>query len=310
MDVFDPEHPESPRLQTVPIRRKSYDSEEPYDLVQAAIDVVNALRTYGLYTIYELPGALRQCFHIDYYLAQVDNGGHEQYFKNSRKSVDVHEDVRDGLRALADPRFSQLFDEVYAYATSSKERFEAILARGGFTHPEHGPVDPWISAKDDEFYRLKKSVGLIDLNSTFLRTSGAVRPTPDAEWKFEMAKIIDANPLLERRLLKLGQEKRDFAGELVRNAPLKRSYFSYAKELASRNGIELPSFPVENHTTHDEKGEELWWNVFKLEKGEFAIVVFRGKKEAILLRSRLDESGKLGPPPPPLDRMPMEQAEV
>jgi hypothetical protein len=310
-DVFCAQHPESPRLQAVPVRQRDFDSSEPYDLIQAVVDVVNALGSYGLYTIHELPPPVRQGFHVDYYLGQVMNGGHEQYFGNSRSAPGIHDDVHDGLSALEDQRYRHLFDEVYAYVTASVARQQAVEARAGFNHQVHGRVDSWIEAKDKEFYQLNGDdparAGLIVLNNAFLRNSGAVQPTPNADWKYAMAQLIDANPLLERRLQKSGQQKKDFVADLIK-APLKRTYFQYAKELASRNGIELPAFPVENHTTHEDN-QKLWWNIFKIDNG-YAVIVFRDDREAILLTTDVDEAGTLKRPSSALDRLLMERAEV
>lgn len=307
MDPFDINHPKRPKLEMIPIRERSFESTEPYDIIQAVIDVVNALRSYGVFTMAELPAAVRQCFHVDYYLAQVANGGHEQYFSNSKDIVGIDDDVREGLKSLDDQRFYLLFEEVKSYVTSSNERLDAVVKRGGFDDPVHGQVDTWVQEKDSEFYTLNQGEELIRLNGKFLRSSGAAYPVANESWKHEMAKIIEGNALLDDRLRFLGTQKKDFVSDLIRNAPLKKSYFDYAQELAMRNGIELPLLPFENWTDTSE-GTELWFNGFKVGERRL-LVVFRDKNEVFLVDTAIGESGKYEPASI-IDKMMMERAEV
>ena len=68
----------------------------------------------------------------------------------------------------------------------------------------------------------------------------SIQPVADLQWKFDMAALIEANPLRDARLAQWNKRKRDFVAELRAGAPMKKTYHEYACELARPHGITLP----------------------------------------------------------------------
>src|SRR3954452_22579319 len=59
------------------------DPEKADYLTGAVVDYVNQIQRVGVFTRGELPAAAMQAYHADYYLAQVNNGGHSQFIGNT-----------------------------------------------------------------------------------------------------------------------------------------------------------------------------------------------------------------------------------
>ena len=75
------------RLTTVIVPRKWVDAAaEPdgaYHMSAAIVDYVNDVQQAGVFARHEMPAKAMQAYHADYYLAQVNNGGHSQFIGNS-----------------------------------------------------------------------------------------------------------------------------------------------------------------------------------------------------------------------------------
>ena len=272
MDTLDPNHPQSPRLTEVPVRESHFRSSDPLDLINAVVEAYNALMGYGAFTRHEVPGEVVHSYHLDYYIAQVNNGGHEQFASNSGWAEDIRRDVEAGLSGVGAGDHLALFREVVSYIDADPWRKAAILARGGFDHPTHGPVDPWIQHKDSEFFRISERAEIAPRHARWLRSLTCIKPVPDLQWKYEMARALDSNPLRDARLVQRGGERRDFVADLIANAPLKKTYFEYASELAARLGIELPLLPEQHWQETRDDGGEVSFNVFSTDRGRILVV--------------------------------------
>jgi Domain of unknown function (DUF4375) len=116
IDLFDPRHPQSPRLSEIIVRNRAFASDERYDLVSAVIQFRNILGDYGAFTRHEVPPELLQSYHVDYYDAQVKNGGHEQFISNSRHEQDfIFGDVATGLAEMGATKHLSIFRAVLTY---------------------------------------------------------------------------------------------------------------------------------------------------------------------------------------------------
>ncbi len=94
----------------VVVSDKSFHSDDPAEIVESNISFVNALFEEYLTAEEVSPNALRS-YYVDYYLAQVNNGGFSQFVYNSRWSPQVEQLVREGLQAMKAKQHLKVFDE-------------------------------------------------------------------------------------------------------------------------------------------------------------------------------------------------------
>src|SRR5262245_9695099 len=83
---------------------------DPGEIVGSSIWFVNALMDEHLRPDEICTDALRS-YYVDYYLAQVNNGGFSQFVYNSRWGSLVVSLVRDGLQAMGATRHLAVFEE-------------------------------------------------------------------------------------------------------------------------------------------------------------------------------------------------------
>lgn len=118
-----------------------------YALPQALVDIVNQLTGPGEYLREELPVEAFWSYHTDYYLAQVNNGGHGQFARNSGWTDAVNADIRNGLRAMTLSSTEEIFSEFERFARNEPTRFTVAREDGGF-----GDIDPVIADLDARFF--------------------------------------------------------------------------------------------------------------------------------------------------------------
>jgi hypothetical protein len=107
------------RLATVVIPRKCFDAATESDgfhhLPEAVVDYVNDVQRVGVYAQHELPARAMQVFHADYYVAEVNNGGHSQLIGNVGALLPtIVADVLGGLLAMGAHAQRQILTEMVA----------------------------------------------------------------------------------------------------------------------------------------------------------------------------------------------------
>ena len=95
----------------------------------------------------ELPQDALRAFHVDYYIGQVNNGGHGQFAHNSGWDEYVLRDIGDGLAAIGPAAAAEIFKSLQTYAVREPVRFQRALEAGGF-----GEIDPFIETLDQRFF--------------------------------------------------------------------------------------------------------------------------------------------------------------
>src|SRR5215510_6523910 len=96
--------------QSVIVSDQSFASTDPYDIISSNIEFVNALFGEHLRADEIAPDALRS-YYVDYYLAQVNNGGFSQFVYNSHWSPLMNGYIREGLAAMKAAGHLALFNE-------------------------------------------------------------------------------------------------------------------------------------------------------------------------------------------------------
>jgi len=88
--------------QSVIVSDQSFASTDPEDIIYSNVELVNALFEELLEEDEIAPDALRS-YYVDYYLAQLENGGFSQFVYNSQWSPLTNGFIREGLAAKGGP---------------------------------------------------------------------------------------------------------------------------------------------------------------------------------------------------------------
>jgi hypothetical protein len=158
--------PEQISREAVVVSKPSFKSSDPYDLISSNISFLNALFEEHLRHAEVSSDALRS-YYVDYYLAEVNNGGFSQFVYNSRWEEEVVKLVREGLRAMGAQQHLALFEKVAGLVKRlGKKGLRAYLASEYFGD---NAVRDNLNAPNEDFFAISKQEDLIVLNSAWLR---------------------------------------------------------------------------------------------------------------------------------------------
>src|SRR5262249_20645413 len=154
------------RTTAVVVSRASFDSSDPSAIVGSNIDFVNGLLDESLKADEISSNAFRS-YYVDYYVAQVLNGGFSQFVYNSRWNEKVVQFVRDGLAAIGARRHAQLFhDGEMLLSRLGPERRKTFFASEYFGENEERDE---LNAINERFMQISKTENLVALNAVWLR---------------------------------------------------------------------------------------------------------------------------------------------
>lgn len=171
-------------------------------LVYAVVDYVNRVQQEARLMPGEYPEEASWAYCADYYLAQVNNGGHGQYAFNSGMMSRGLRDCRRGLEAMGATENLEIFDAFLKIMSVDDDRAHSIAEGSGF-----GDIDPEISELDDRFFALGYKI--LELNAKWLRTLPMLAPLPATDKAAAFAALRERNPQAEARdhAAKQAQEK-------------------------------------------------------------------------------------------------------
>ncbi|HXH81151.1 DMP19 family protein [Nocardioides sp.] len=215
-------------------------AEDSASTVYSNVTVVNALVEKFLDED-EISQDALAAYYVDYYLAEVNNGGHDQFLFNSQLPRTVVPRLGQGLRAIGAPRHAEIFDRTIGAIDSlpAAER-EAYLRSEG-----DSGID--LDAADDAFYELAEHENLTDLMASWLLSRPTLTLVPQAElvgWIDARAAEIDPAELERRR-----EKARRFHEE---NMP---DYERTIRDLCTIAGVELGVITA-GDPSHVHKGSE------------------------------------------------------
>lgn len=186
-------------LPVIIVPQSAYDSDKAYALPGAVVDFVNYVIHTAQYRRDELPAATMQIFHVDYYVAQVNNGGHSQYVGNSGWHQYQIDDIRAGLAAIGEIEAIELFEDLCAFADSHPGEFQAGMeARGFGTYPE-------FFAKADKLFFAGLNDRIMQGNSDRVRALDCLMVLGSEEYRKVMNDLPARNPLREQRAAELAR---------------------------------------------------------------------------------------------------------
>lgn len=195
---------------------------DAYDLMHAVITFVNKTIQESGFAREEIPAEALIAYHVDYYLAQVNNGGHSQFGANSGCNEATMEDIRAGLSLIGETGAAAIFGDFERLRRDDPARFEAAIAGGGF-----GGVDPYMADLDDRFFD-GPTKSIPAANNAWIRALPCLKPVPDAEYPAAMREAIDGNRNASARIA----ERARLVEEERRRDPL----FQGLKFIAERPG--------------------------------------------------------------------------
>lgn len=182
-----PKHPPH----AVIVSTDAITSDDPSELIYSNIDVVNALFAEHL-THDEISSDALRSYYVDYFLAELNNGGFSQFVYNSRwgKCIDY---IRDGLAAMGANKHLELFGVASQQMNNRPgiEGLERFLASGYFGDNAERDV---LNEFNEGFFTLGDSEDLTELNAVWLRGLPHLVALSQSEIEEEIARRAAAIP--------------------------------------------------------------------------------------------------------------------
>ncbi|MGR4862827.1 DMP19 family protein [Caulobacter sp. LARHSG274] len=168
---------------------------DDYGPVQACIDFCNWCRHDAALRIDETCPDAWVAYYVDFYLAQVNNGGHGQFAHNLDMDPDALDSIARGLAAMGANDFLAVFEDFRAAVDTDPALRRVTMEGGGF-----GKIPPIIESLDDRFFKLDGTWRLIAQNAAWLMSLAAWTPLPVEALRARRAAVLASNPLYARRL--------------------------------------------------------------------------------------------------------------
>ena len=174
---------------------RATDPDHAYDLVQAVVNFVNAMTGDGLYNRFEILAKAIQAYHADFYLAQVNNGGHSQLIHNGRGNLDyIVSDVRAGLSGMKAQAHLAIIEQMAAWVAQHPDE---ASQQTGF----EGGRAQFLDQLDSRFYEADKAMPMITQSARWISSWPELKPVADADYGEAIRRTAAMNPLRETRLL-------------------------------------------------------------------------------------------------------------
>jgi hypothetical protein len=140
------------------------NSEEASLVVEDVVAFCNEMMNKGFFALSELPQKAVQAYYADYYLAQVNNGGHSQFVGNAGgRALRFMEHALEGLRAMgADAHFA-LLEQAFAWV---REHPDEAAKQTGF----NGGIAAELKALDAPFFVADKATPMANLSAKWILT--------------------------------------------------------------------------------------------------------------------------------------------
>lgn len=185
------------KLEGLVVSKESYNNDDEYDLIYSNIDYLNALFAEYLYAEEASDDALKS-YYVDYYLAQVNNGGFSQFVYNSAWSKSVVSYVQQGLREMGAAKNLALFSKSAQILNALGEQKIAEYLDGEYfgTNEERDALNSF----DDEFYLLQDDENLAALNAQWIRQHPGLEVLDDKELQARLASVAEAIPNRTERI--------------------------------------------------------------------------------------------------------------
>lgn len=184
------------RLTIVVVPRNACDAASQPDkahlLTSAVVDYVNDIQRAGVYTRHELPAAAMQAFNADYYLAQVNNGGHSQFIGNAGSLLATAcADARAGLEAMGAHAQQRILTEMMAWLKANPAE---AAAQNGFSVRATR-----LDELDKQFYAAERQTPMTPLAARWIAGWPELRVIAADQYRAAIDQIAQLNPYLTQR---------------------------------------------------------------------------------------------------------------
>jgi hypothetical protein len=168
----------------------SDDPQKSYAIVQAVINFVNAM-SKAHYDRNEICQKAVQAYHLDYYYAQVLNGGHTQFASNSGANLELAlADARMALSTMSAVDYLAIADGMLSWLDANKGNWPQPLDYDAWYETTSKPFD----SLDKAFYALDKANSLIRCNARWIAGWPELLVVSDAEYPQMIQHLAEANP--------------------------------------------------------------------------------------------------------------------
>ncbi|EJL22444.1 hypothetical protein PMI02_04676 [Novosphingobium sp. AP12] len=172
----------------VPVSDGALQSLDPMDLIDSHSSTIRRLIGDHFYNINEIPHASAMAYLVEYYVHQVENGGHGQFLGNGRRYENLLPIVQEGLSALNAQPFLDLYLRFRKFLDADHARADLIAEGCGF-----GELEPEIERIDAAFLALERSTVWTEL-ARFLRHQADLDPVQDSSLRSTITAIGRLNP--------------------------------------------------------------------------------------------------------------------
>jgi len=166
------------------------------DLISTVVNFVNHLLTNGFYRLKELPPHLVQLYHAEFYVAQIDNGGHSQFVHNCGAQAQfIFANAEAGLAAMGAAGQASLMRELAAWTAANPD---SAAAQTGFK----GGRDPALDKLDEAFSREQAKNPVALRAAAWIRSWQEIRFIEPADLSSAWDRCARANPNRSHRVSK------------------------------------------------------------------------------------------------------------
>ncbi len=241
-----------------------YKSGDPYDQIYSVIEYVNALTgatswtAGGFYSIEELPEQVLLSYFVDYYDAQVQQGGLENFIMASHWNERTNAYIRKGLERMGADRHLALFLELDITVAAVAHELEEL-----FVHDLSGdnPVRRAVELMSGRYQEVSGQENLTTLNATYIESWEHKKIlSPRKLWQIATDALLEKVPDREAR------KQADFD----RLSPEMKSILAVCDE-AGHTLLTYHDFKL-----GDYEGNELFTHDITTNKGKFQVVFAKG----------------------------------
>jgi hypothetical protein len=247
------------------VSKTKFESHKPYDIVNSNSAFVDALFEEHLTADEIAPDALRSHY-VQYYSAEVANGGFSQFVYNSKWDEKIITSIEEGLRAMGALKHLALFKE--SEALLDELGTERVLAFLSSDYWDENPERDFLNSPQDRFDAISKREDLIEWNATWLRSLPHLVVMTMKEMQQEVKRRAQAIPNRAQRIADaLGKEPR---------------YMKLIRGLCDRAGQKFSLFTAADQTYRHKGRKSIAWH-FITDRGHHFMVEVGGT--AIMLHA-------------------------
>jgi len=168
----------------------------------AIVEFTNHIRAAAQYANHELPREVLGIYYADYYLAQVNNGGHSQYVGNSGKGLAANIDYAlQGLETIGAEEQYRTLAGLKAWITANPEE---AAAQNGFSIRA-----PELETLDARFFDAEKRASITDLAARWITSWPNLETIDDKRYGERLRALAGLNPNFDiRRIWRASEQNR------------------------------------------------------------------------------------------------------